>query len=180
MKCQRCSDKDATVHLKEVSGGELREIHLCESCANEKGFHLVIEHNKLSIASQFIWMAENLYPESSGKVGAVQCSGCGMRYSQFSRAGRVGCEACYDAFQPQLQKILVRVHGATRHKGRTPGSLGDAATAVETAAPPGPRISDLREKLRRAIQNEEYESAATIRDQIRELERETGRPEEDA
>lgn len=135
MKCQQCSQAEATVHLKEVMDGKLQELHLCESCANEKGLHLVVEQNKLTIASQFIWMAENLYPESSSKVGAVQCSSCGLRYSQFSRVGRVGCPDCYDAFQPQLQKILLRVHGATRHKGRVPVSASLAAG--DTPASPG-------------------------------------------
>ncbi|MEZ4650643.1 MAG: UvrB/UvrC motif-containing protein [Candidatus Eisenbacteria bacterium] len=139
MRCQQCNDAEATVHLKEVTDGKLRELHLCESCANEKGFHPVIEQNKLTIATQFIWMAENLYPETSSKVGAVQCSACGLRYSQFSRVGRVGCPECYDAFQPQLQKILLRVHGATKHKGRLPvdpSSPATAATSTATAESP--------------------------------------------
>ena len=122
MRCQHCNEAEATVHLKEVTDGKLKELHLCESCATEKGLHLVVEHNKLSIATQFIWMAENLYPETSTKVGAVQCPSCGLRYSQFSRVGRVGCAQCYDAFQPQLQKVLLRVHGATKHKGRLPAA----------------------------------------------------------
>lgn len=136
MRCQQCSDAEATVHLKEVTDGKLRELHLCETCANEKGFHPVIEQNKLSIATQFIWMAENLYPETSSKVGAVQCSACGLRYSQFSRVGRVGCPECYDAFQPQLQKILLRVHGATKHKGRLPVDPSAAPTMTGTLGGP--------------------------------------------
>ena len=192
MKCQQCQDREATVHLKEVTGGKLRELHLCEICANEKGFHLVIEQNKLSIATQFIWMAENLYPESSSKVGAVQCDVCGLRYSQFSRVGRVGCAACYDAFGPQLQKILLRIHGATKHKGRIPGPSERAAAApvptpsptavaapAEPSAPPtapdrDTRLRELRERLREAIESEAYEEAAEIRDEIRTLEQDGG------
>jgi protein arginine kinase activator len=47
MKCQNCGEADSTIHFKEVVDGNLREIHLCEPCAAEKGFRLVIEHNKL-------------------------------------------------------------------------------------------------------------------------------------
>lgn len=187
MKCQQCHQAEATVHLKEVTEGKLREFHLCEGCANEKGLHLVVEQNKLTIATQFIWMAENLYPETSAKVGAVQCSVCGLRYSQFSRVGRLGCPDCYDAFQTQLQKILLRVHGATRHRGRLPayarpaGEAPAADTAVEappeTEAPAergeGDRTADLaelRRRLRRAVEAEAYEDAARLRDEIRRLE----------
>ena len=120
MKCQNC-DSEATIFFKEVVDGKLNEIQLCESCAAEKGFHLIIEQNKLSIANQFIWMAENLYPESASKVGSVQCGTCGLRYSQFARTGRLGCGNCYTAFDVQMRQILRRVHGATRHKGRGPG-----------------------------------------------------------
>lgn len=198
MRCQQCNEADATVHLKEVTDGKLREIHLCESCATEKGLHLVVEHNKLTIATQFIWMAENLYPETSSKVGAVQCPSCGLRYSQFSRVGRVGCAECYDAFQPQLQKVLLRVHGATRHKGRVPGppttgpdraaklagtsGPGTAVLSSENrdlpAAPPisgmtaeeiEERLRDLDAQLRQAIKTEAYEEAARLRDEMRRL-----------
>jgi protein arginine kinase activator len=198
MKCQQCSDAEATVHLKEVTEGKLKELHLCESCATEKGFHLVVEHNKLTIATQFIWMAENLYPETSSKVGAVQCPSCGLRYSQFSRVGRVGCAECYDAFHPQLQKILLRVHGATRHKGRVPaivpgpsgesGAIASEAVATTTesqgtdpAAGSQPnvpvslgeeartRLQELEARLRQAVSSEAYEEAARLRDEIRRL-----------
>ncbi len=162
MKCQNC-DAEATIYFKEVIDGQLREIHLCESCAAEKGFHLVIEQNKLSIANQFIWMAENLYPESAAKVGGVQCPSCGLRYSQFARTGRLGCPACYKAFDAQMKQILRRVHGATRHKGKGPGQTEDSLQHRRS-------LEKLREELNRAIEREEFEAAARLRDQIRQME----------
>jgi protein arginine kinase activator len=167
MKCQNC-EAEATIYFKEVVDGQLREIHLCESCAAEKGFHLMIEQNKLSIANQFIWMAENLYPESAAKVGQVQCPTCGLRYSQFARTGRLGCPDCYKAFNVQMRQILRRVHGSTRHKGKGPGR---ADGAVEHHR----RLEQLREELNRAIEREEFETAARLRDEIRELEEAAGK-----
>ncbi len=166
MKCQNC-DAEATIYFKEVVDGQLREIHLCESCAAEKGFHLVIEQNKLSIANQFIWMAENLYPESAAKVGAVQCGSCGLRYSQFARTGRLGCPGCYGAFEVQLKQILRRVHGSTRHKGKGP-SRGEAFSEHRRD------LARLREELSRAVEREEFETAARLRDQIRRMEAAAG------
>ena len=163
MKCQNC-DADATIYFKEVVDGQMREIHLCETCAAEKGFHLVIEQNKLSIANQFIWMAENLYPESAARVGAVQCPSCGMRYSQFARTGRLGCGGCYSSFDVQLKQILRRVHGATRHKGKVPRTRDEGNDARRRD------LSRSREELNRAIEREEFERAAELRDRIRRLE----------
>ena len=168
MKCQNC-EAEATIFFKEVVDGNLREIHLCENCAAEKGFHLVIEQNKLSIANQFIWMAENLYPESAAKVGTVQCPSCGMRYSQFARTGRVGCQGCYAAFEVQMRQILRRVHGATQHKGKGPGQNEEAMRHRRG-------LERLREELNRAIEREEFENAARLRDQIRRLEASAGQP----
>ncbi len=165
MKCQHCNESEATVHFKEVADGQLSEIHLCEPCAVEKGFHLVIEQNKLSLVNQFIWMAENLYPESAAKVGGVQCACCGLRFSHFARTGRLGCPECYDAFQAQLPQILRRVHGAVRHKGRGPGQ---AHAQVES--PAARQLEALRSDLTRAIEREEFEEAARIRDAIRQAE----------
>jgi protein arginine kinase activator len=166
MKCQNC-DAEATIYFKEVVDGQMREIHLCESCAAEKGFQLVIEQNKLSIANQFIWMAENLYPESAAKVGTVQCPSCGMRYSQFARTGRVGCAGCYTAFAVQMRQILRRVHGSTHHKGKGPGQSEEAVKHRQG-------LERLREELNRAIEREEFETAARLRDQIRTMEAAAG------
>jgi protein arginine kinase activator len=161
MKCQNC-DAEATIFFKEVVDGQLREIHLCETCAAEKGFHLAVEQNKLTIANQFIWMAENLYPESASKVGTVQCPSCGIRYSQFARTGRLGCADCYGAFETQLKQILRRIHGATRHQGRAPRG-GDGSTMRRRD------LGRLREELNRAVEREEFELAARLRDEIRKL-----------
>jgi protein arginine kinase activator len=180
MKCQNCDDAEATIHFKEVVDGDLREIHLCEACAAEKGFHLVLEQNKLSIATQFIWMAENLYPESSAKVGAVRCAECGLRYSQFTRTGRLGCPECYRAFDAQLQQILRRVHGATRHKGGSPRrARATTATALRPEKPSTDQVAkkkleSLKQELNRAVEREDFEKAAGLRDEIRRLE--TGPP----
>ena len=175
MKCQNCGEADATIHFKEVVDGNLREIHLCETCAEEKGFHLVVEQNKLSLATQFIWMAENLYPEGAAKMGAVQCETCGLRYSHFTRTGRLGCADCYEAFGAQLNQILRRVHGSTTHKGRRPGASESAASSAPVAAttvidPRHEQLRDLRRQLSRAVEAEEYETAARLRDEIRALE----------
>jgi protein arginine kinase activator len=174
MKCQNCGESEATIHFKEVAEGNLREIHLCEACAADKGFHLAIEHNKLSIATQFIWMAENLYPESAAKLGSVHCSACGLRYSQFTRVGRLGCPDCYEAFQPQLQQILRRVHGETTHRGRVPRestALADRpALAPSHAETHDQQLRQLRRKLEAAIRGEAFEEAARLRDEIRTLE----------
>lgn len=163
MKCQNCGEAEATIHFKEVKNSEVRELHLCPACAEEKGFHSVIEQDKQVLANQFIWMAENLHPEASAKVGQVTCEECGLRYSEFTQTGRLGCPGCYAAFEVQLRRILRRIHGATQHAGKGPG---------KQEAKPSPEIlvQQLQDELQRAISTENFERAAELRDKIRGLE----------
>ncbi len=165
MKCQACRVAEATIHVKEVKNDQVTEMHLCEKCAREKGFHSMVEKGKLSIAGQLVWMAENLYPEGVPKVGTVQCSECGLKYSDFLKTGRLGCPTCYESFGAQLRPVLRRVHGALRHVGKAPGKEGDQFERRR-------QVQNLHEELDRAVEREEYEKAAQIRDRIRAMEAE--------
>ncbi|MBD3336165.1 MAG: hypothetical protein GF355_11680 [Candidatus Eisenbacteria bacterium] len=169
MTCQVCGQTEATVHFKEIKNNEVTELHLCRKCAQEKGFHSVLQSDKLSLASQFQWMAENLSPGSEEGQGQVICPSCGLRYSQFARTGRLGCAECYRAFQVQLQPILRRVHGATHHSGKAPGLDGEREARRQ-------RLQELHDKMETAIQREEFERAARLRDEIRKLETELNQP----
>ncbi|MBM3286092.1 MAG: hypothetical protein FJY88_01895 [Candidatus Eisenbacteria bacterium] len=170
MKCQVCGEAEASIHFKELKNDEMRELHLCPACAEEKGLHGVVEQDKLSLASQFVWMAENLYPESAAKIGEIHCSKCGLRYTEFTRHGRLGCMDCYGAFDLQLRRLLRRIHGATRHGGKTPG---------RPIAPSGARttVRRLQEELQRAVAREDFERAAELRDRIRVIEGAAASPE---
>jgi protein arginine kinase activator len=164
VKCQVCGEAEATIHFKELKNEEMHELHLCPTCAEEKGFHSLVEQDKASLTNQLIWMAENLYPEGSGKVGQVQCGRCGLRYSEFTRVGRLGCMDCYTAFDLQIRRLLRRVHGSTKHVGKTPGRPQPVTGRRAT-------LHRLQEELQQAIASEEYERAARLRDEIRSLEK---------
>jgi protein arginine kinase activator len=164
VKCQVCGEADATIHFKELKNEVMRELHLCPACAEEKGFHSVLEQDKLSLTNQFLWMAENLYPEGSGKAGQLQCNRCGLRYSEFTRMGRLGCPECYRAFDDPLKRLLRRIHGTTRHAGKVPGR-GQPSQSRRA------KLHHLQEELQKAIAAENYELAADLRDRIRLHER---------
>ena len=155
MKCQVCGIAVATVHVKEMKNDQVTEMHLCEKCAREKGYHSMLDESKHSLASQFIWMAENLFPETASKMTQVQCSECGLKHSDFMRTGRLGCPSCYRELEGQLKQILRRVHGSVRHVGKAPGKEGEVFERRR-------RIQKLHEELDRAIEREEYEQAAVI------------------
>jgi protein arginine kinase activator len=95
----------------------------------------------------------------------VQCPRCGLLYSSFKETGRLGCSECYAAFQFQLRPLLRRIHGDTRHRGKSPTHDGGEQTGTR-------QIQRLHDELQRAVEREEFEKAAGIRDEIRKLETE--------
>ena len=88
--------------------------------------------------------------------------GSGMEYSQFKRNGMLGCADCYKAFREPIEDMLIRMHGNAQHVGRVPGGVNSQVSLKL-------QIDKLKQQLLRAVSEEEYEMAASLRDQIRAL-----------
>jgi len=164
MLCQICGKDTATVHFTEIQDNKMTEIHVCERCAEEKGLHAPPKE-KFNIADIIAGMADNMTNTDEERVGHVQCPRCGMLYSSFKETGRLGCAECYAAFQFQLRPLLRRIHGDTRHKGKVPARDGEGASRSR-------HVQRLYDEIQRAIEREEFEHAAEIRDEIKRLEHE--------
>ncbi len=164
MICQRCHQKDAEIHVKQITGGEVREFQICRSCAEEMG-HLLNLFPKISISFS-LHDALTPEPEEYGApTGGGTCPKCGLDYARFRKTGKLGCVHCYEAFREVLAPLIERAHGSGVHRGSVPASVacvGEADTYREA--------SRLREDLKKAIHDEEYEQAAALRDRIRSIE----------
>ncbi len=163
MVCQVCGKNPATVHYTEFHHNKMSEMHVCSTCAEERGVKNI--KDKLDLTHVLADMNDGMTRNDEERVGAVQCPRCGTKYSQFKETGRLGCAACYTAFQFQLRPLLRRIHGDTRHRGKTPTRDGEGASRSR-------QIHRLHDELQRAVEREEFEHAASIRDQIRQLESE--------
>lgn len=164
MLCEVCGKNEATVEFTEIIDDEVTQLHLCESCAREKGIEM---EQHFSIADLLAGLTD-LGLELEPKEVSVKCTNCGMTYDDFRKIGRLGCGECYKAFKRSLLPLLKRIHGSTRHVGKATVKLEKAA-GVEKKS----ELQELRQNLQRAIESEEYEEAAKIRDKIRELEKKT-------
>ena len=163
MLCQICGKNPATVHFTEIHDNQMSEIHVCERCAEEKGMQSPAEQHKFEIADLLAGMVDAMTVTDEERVGHVACPRCGMQYSSFKETGRLGCSECYTAFQFQLRPLLRRIHGDTRHRGKTPARGGAGAARSR-------QIQRLHDDLQRAVEREDFESAAAVRDEIRRLE----------
>jgi protein arginine kinase activator len=165
MVCQVCGKNPATVHFTEIHDNKMSEIHVCERCAEEKGLHASPHKHKFDIADLLAGMVDTMTTTDEERVGRVQCPRCGLAYSGFKETGRLGCAECYTTFQFQLRPLLRRIHGDTRHRGKVP--MGDGEGVARSR-----QIQRLHDELQRAVEREEFEHAAGIRDEIRRLEAE--------
>lgn len=157
--CEACGVEPATVHLRRVNAGEEVEVHLCLDCARKQGVEPETEEGAM-FSDPLAVMFKNL----KGTEGeGTACPRCGLTYSRFRETGRLGCAVCYETFLSQLEPLLRRVHGATRHTGKVPVREG---TDYERTA----RLRRLNEELERAIGSEDFERAAELRDLIQGLE----------
>lgn len=158
LRCQRCDKARATVHVTDCTGGEPRERHLCDACAEQEGLNTKHHASITSMLEKFVQQTAKVE-----EIARVTCPECGVSFAEFRNSGLLGCSHDYVAFEKLLLPLLERAHdGRTEHVGRTPDD-GGAGGQTRSA------IAQLRRDLDRAVEAEEYELAARLRDQIREL-----------
>jgi protein arginine kinase activator len=159
MKCQLCTN-EATVHFTKVVNKKATKLHLCAACAAQQQIPSLGELSLSAILQSLIGQHVGALSE---ELSRLTCPACGIRYMEFRREGRLGCPADYAVFRAGLEPILERVHRAVRHVGKAPRRHRSGRRAPDTLA--------LRQALRRAVEAENYEEAARLRDAIREKER---------
>lgn len=166
MLCQICKKRYANVQVTQVVNGEKAVAFICDNCAREKGQPSYGYNYDLG---SFIagFMGNNIENNSLGMDNAtksqIACNKCGMFYSNVLKTGKFGCENCYTAFRNRVLPIIKRVHGSTTHKGKFPERMSEELLATK-------ELESLKSELSKAIQLEEYEQAAEIRDKIRSIE----------
>jgi protein arginine kinase activator len=157
MKCQKCHNP-ATLHITEVlSENQFEELHLCEQCAN-KYLYEPQQKGLKSIASEAAGESEE-----STALNQRECPQCGIKFVEFRNSGRLGCPHDYQEFREELTPLLENIHGETRHCGKTPRRLPQSKQTQS-------ELFQLRNRLKQAINKEDYEEAAKLRDKIRTLE----------
>jgi len=163
MLCEKCKKNAATIYFQQIINGEKREFHLCSECAAKMQgiipFDTTFDNMFKGFLEGFMDMGNVGYSQQK----ALVCPSCKMTFDEFRETGRVGCSDCYNAFKKQFASVLKNIHGSIRHLGKIPKKAGSELSAKR-------EIENLRDELKRAVKNEEYEQAARLRDKIRSLE----------
>lgn len=189
MLCENCHKNEASIHYTEIINGIKREHHICMECAGKLGFSGIAD----SADSEFPFvrlltglLAGNSAQVEDGPVMHIRCPGCGMTFDEFTMVGKFGCAECYGVFGPLIEDNMKRLHGDSVHRGKVYKKYQKQAGA-DTAADTLPvmqaedekeavaeRIRELDMKLREAVEIENFEEAARLRDAIRQLKKTEG------
>jgi len=161
MKCQRCKKNPATVHLTDIVKNEKYEKHLCDECAREENVTFKSHTPINELLASFV-----MQQSGAQELAELQCDQCGTTFVEFRNNGLLGCPADYDVFEEALAPLLQRSHGeeATHHVGKTPKGRSDDAGNQRR------ELIRLRRELNEAVEREDYETAASLRDTIKTLE----------
>ena len=165
MLCTICKEKPATVHLTQIVGDKMQKLDLCEDCAKTKGIN---DPTSFGLADLDLVLGLGASQELEQAAGGVElkCPRCGFTQADFKKSGRLGCPECYRTFAEGLAGLLKTMHKGTRHIGKAPEALRATRENAD-------RLKMLQLKLAKAIKDENYEQAAQLRDEIKQL---TGRP----
>lgn len=168
MLCERCKKNTATVFYEESFNGESRSYSLCSECASD-----MKKNGELSGLFGFSalgGMNDQLFgglfglSEPATKARKV-CPLCASAFSDLRANGKVGCPKCYEVFADELKGTIRSIHGNVKHIGRAPLKFRKGREKEN-------ELKSLKNQLKEAIANEDFESAATLRDKIRAIENE--------
>ena len=162
MSCEQCHEREAVIHLTQIVNEQVTTLHLCERCAAEKGVESPGAQPKTPLGTFLAAMGQE--SEQAQAPRTDTCARCGGSLQDFRESGRLGCPDCYRSFEVPLRDLLRRLHGSTHHMGERYSEEGPPAPVDRKQA------TDLREQLRLAVETENFELAAELRDRLRVLE----------
>lgn len=172
MICEICNKNDATIHVTKIINGSKQELNICTGCADKMGgFNIVPDMDIISPFS-FQNIVSGLMDyvninTSKNKGLDLVCKNCGLTYREFKEKGLLGCSECYTSFKETILSVINGVQGNSEHYGKVPRTSGEKILKKR-------KLSNLKEQLQKSIVLEEYERAAEIRDEIREIQNSLG------
>ena len=163
MLCQNCGKYEATTHIKRIVNGEATEAHLCSECAKSLGYGSVFPDFGFGFSDMLSSLFE---PVGIGALSnsVLRCDKCGCSFNDIVKSGKVGCSNCYETFYDKLTPSIERIHGRTHHEG----NIASGSPVQKKIS----KIEELKEKLDAAVDIQDYETAAKLRDEIKALEQE--------
>ncbi len=164
MLCEICHLREATIRFTQVVNLEKKEIIICTECAEKKGLS-----NPMAGLQKFLggfvstgYLSDVSENEQNKEPEGTICATCRTSWNDFKNEGLFGCGNCYRSFEKNLKILLKKIHGSSKHIGNRPARLREISSDLD--------LDDLKARLKKAIEQENYEQAARLRDRIKDIE----------
>lgn len=170
MICQSCGKKEANVSIKTVINGHLKEEHYCSECAAKNG----ASSGLMDFGASFSSLLGGMFSGLPKAADEPRCESCGASFDEISKDGNMGCPDCYNTFRARINPMIQRIHGTSRHSGKKPESMEltvtDNAVDIVPVVKEETPVESKKRELNEAVEAQNFEYAAKLRDEIKELE----------
>lgn len=163
--CENCK-KPCVIHLTQIINGELKKADMCETCPYAKQLQDPLQ---FGLMEKLLGIAMQQEVSMGGKE--LVCDNCGYSEAEFQKTGRLGCPECYNVFVTPKLEILRNIQDAEVHKGKAPKNQDKRIMRQS--------VAQLNKELLDAVEKEDYENAAKIRDRLKELKSQMGKTDAD-
>lgn len=174
MKCQNCGNNEVNFHYSSNVNGCVTETSLCAECAGKSGY----DFGEMFDTSRFF---EGFFPffgvpggfftTPARRFAATPFPGLGPMFSYAARPEpfgiamendrSCGCDTCRTGAQSET--------GETDGTSET-GKTGETAAEVDEEMNKRREVNMLREQMRLAAENDDFEKAIELRERIKEIE----------
>ena len=144
MLCDRCHAHPAYINMQVTVNGQSHMQHICIHCAQTL-------HGASGLANILSWDIRR---------SALRCDACGLTEQQLTKSARVGCAKCYEVFATILAPYIRQIHGQAEYAGNAPAAYTPS---------PAEQLRKLQRHMQSAIEQQDFEEAARLRDEIKEL-----------
>lgn len=166
MLCDNCLKNNATVHMTTFVNGQVKTVHLCGQCAAKKKTAVVMPWFSFNDFMSAFYDEEEQTPD-------YKCSMCGTTLESFKKDGKLGCVNCYKVFEDSILPVIKGIHMNMTHTGKRPGERVEMEPGKDSHEDvQQTRKEMLKAQLRQAVEVENFEEAARLRDEIALLEKE--------
>ncbi len=162
MMCEICGVREASIKFTQIINKTKQEMHICKSCAEEKGLANPMAGFPKIIGGLILGIMGELPETVKHEHIDLTCNYCQLSWNEFQKSGLLGCAHCYENFSEPLRKMLLKMHGSNKHIGNRPADQRESGSVED--------VNKLRSELSRAIKAENFERAAKLRDKIRDIE----------
>ena len=159
MLCDVCKKNEATTYFQQTINGNTVSQHLCSECASKVGVNSIFSNSTLNVDQFFTNLLGSTFKQTLPNEQKT-CPNCQATLAQISKAGKVGCSTCYETFYEELIPSIEKIHGRATH-------IGKVSHVASAKLKRKYKLTQMEKSLNEAIDNQEFEKAARLRDEIK-------------